>query len=520
MPNALSMTPATSFRDKEVELSMRIKESFTVVTVGDLIQMMPFSNRRDPDIQALVQLMRAADITLANGENTIVDRLTFRGPISHMEAPAAVADDWANMGIQMVTKANNHTWDNGDPGLIQNFQQLNRVGIDYVGADYNLTEARLARFRATPKGTVAFIGAYAEVHDYSQLYGLPGGEPVIVTPSQLEELRAMRDSLVARRKEVNNGIDVPGPDPEGSILVFGRVFKSSPGAAVTAEAASLKKRIDHHLNSKGTITTKINNLGLTAFHGVTARQMAQLRAISGMEGNGTTLDAFGVHFKVTPGPGEFSYDVNQQDERDILREVRTGKQFSDFKAFTIHWHQNRFSFQKYSFDHYPSEHQIKFAHDVIDNGADLFFAHGVHTLKGVEIYKGKPIFYGLSNFIFHEQMFRSWRDDAERPGAPLTGPIVGDGEINESRWAWLERPENLESILASSRYEGGKLVEVLLYPVDLGKTPRSSSELGTPRRPTPDVAREILELLIECSKPFGTKITIENSVGVIRMVSS
>ncbi|KIY01261.1 uncharacterized protein Z520_02813 [Fonsecaea multimorphosa CBS 102226] len=519
MPNALSMRPPTSFRDKETELAMRITKPFTVAVVGDLIQVAPFANRDDPDIQALVDVMRKADITLANNENTIVDRLTFRGPISHMEAPADIADDWASMGIAMVSRANNHTFDNGEAGLLQNFEQLHRVGITYVGTDYNLSEARLARFRALPKGTVGFVGAYAEVEDYSQLYGLPRGDPVVVTKEQLQQLHAMEESLYERGKEVPNPIDRDTKRPEGSLLLFGRVFQLAETVdAVTEEAVSIKKRLEHHLNSKGPITSKNNSLRLKVYQGVTEAQMAQLRKIAGDEGSGSTLDAFDVHFKVTPGPGELSYDMNEVDEREILREVRSGKQFSDFAAFTIHWHQNRYTFQKYSFDHYPSDYQVKLAHEIIDNGADLFFAHGVHTLKGVEIYKGKPIFYGVNNFVFQNQRFRSWRDDAERQPAPLTGPVVGDGESNESRWAWLQRPENFEAILATSSYEDGKLVQVLIYPVDLGLR-RPSSEMGTPRRPSPEMAQSILEQVVEYSKPFGTKISIENGVGVIRIAS-
>ena len=54
----------------------------------------------------------------------------------------------------------------------------------------------------------------------------------------------------------------------------------------------------------------------------------------------------------------------------------------------------------YSYDHFPADFEIKFAHAAIDNGDDFFLAQGVHTIKGVEIYKGKPIFYGVSNFVF------------------------------------------------------------------------------------------------------------------------
>jgi poly-gamma-glutamate synthesis protein (capsule biosynthesis protein) len=37
---------------------------------------------------------------------------------------------------------------------------------------------------------------------------------------------------------------------------------------------------------------------------------------------------------------------------------------------------------------------------VVDAGADVVAGHGNHLLRGIEIYKGKPIFYGLASFVF------------------------------------------------------------------------------------------------------------------------
>ncbi|KAL6879323.1 hypothetical protein J3F83DRAFT_725823 [Trichoderma novae-zelandiae] len=242
--------------------------------------------------------------------------------------------------------------------------------------------------------------------------------------------------------------------------------------------------------------------------------MKQLKAIAGVNPNdgSETLEAFDGRFKVAETPGAYSYEMEPQD----LREVRSGKQFSDFLSVTIHWHQNRFSLQHYSFDHCPADFQIRFVRQVIDLGADFFFAHGVHTLKGVEIYKGKPIFHGVSNSVFQTSQFRSWRDDAAfRAPTSLEGPIVGDGENIESRWAWLDLPENKEALLVSADYLDGKLSRVRLYPTDLGRTPRPGSMLGTPTRPAPEVANDILGRLCEHSQPFGTKIKIEGGVGVI-----
>jgi poly-gamma-glutamate capsule biosynthesis protein CapA/YwtB (metallophosphatase superfamily) len=516
---ALSSPSPQTLRDQRFELATKIKGPFTVVAVGDMLHTVPISKLDDPDVQYLMDVLRSADMTIADNENTIVDHDTFSGTISHMEALPSVADDWANMGIKAVTKANNHTWDNGDEGIWQDFHQLDRVGIVHVGVDKSTAEARLARYVTTPKGIVGVVGIYAD--NGNEIYGLPLGETVKVTAAQLAQLRAMRDSIVARRSEVENPIALPPPDPEGATSVFGLVFKVDTSGKADGDTDALAKRVKGVLGRHGVIDTKMNVLDLTTYYGVTAEQMAQLRAIAGDGGAGDTLSAWNVHFRVTPKPGEYSYDMDTQDERDILRELRTGKQDSDLEVATIHWHQNRYAFQHYSFDHYPADFEVKFAHEAIDQGADVFVGHGVHTIKGVEIYKGRPIFYGVSNFVLMEQRFLSWRDSGSHPPTPLTGPIVGEAQENERHWGWMERPDNYEALVASSHFENGKLTEVRIYPVDLGREEsglsRPGSQLGIPKRPSPSVARDILTRVAEYSKPFGTKIDIEDGVGVIRI---
>lgn len=39
------------------------------------------------------------------------------------------------------------------------------------------------------------------------------------------------------------------------------------------------------------------------------------------------------------------------------------------------------------------------AHAAVDAGADVVAAHHAHILRGIEVYKGKPIFHGLGNFV-------------------------------------------------------------------------------------------------------------------------
>src|SRR5215216_3045998 len=41
----------------------------------------------------------------------------------------------------------------------------------------------------------------------------------------------------------------------------------------------------------------------------------------------------------------------------------------------------------------------RFAHAIIDRGADIYYGHSAHIFQGVEIYRGKPILYDTGDFI-------------------------------------------------------------------------------------------------------------------------
>ena len=274
----------------------------------------------------------------------------------------------------------------------------------------------------------------------------------------------------------------------------------------------------------------INALRLTRYYGVTTDQLAQLRAMAGDRGAGPDLAAFGTQFRLMDKPGGHSFDMDARDRREILEQIRTGKQAADIMVANAHWHQNRYDFQSYSYDHFPADFEISFAHDAIDNGADVFIAQGVHTIKGVEIYKGRPIFYGVSTFVWQSAIKpipkgkaapgtapAAAAPQAARPEATAPGDrdaIVGEHET-QGRTGQLR--SNLESILVSSHFENGRLAEVRIYPVDLGQTPRPGSQVGIPRRPAPLVARKILDEVIEYSKPFGTTIEVRDGVGIVRL---
>ncbi len=534
--------------DQKIELAMKIKHPFTVVGVGDLLEFQPFSKNIDPDVQYLMNIVRSADLTIGDLENEMFDFDNF-GHYGGNLGTKEVADDWANMGIDMVSRANNKP--TSAPGVWEDFRQVERVGIVHVGVAKSLPEARMARYLQTPKGLVGMVGISSEGGTDACC---AGGAVAYVTAAQLAQVKSMKDSIIARRVEVGTPIDLPAPDPQDTVNVFGVTFRvgTRPADAASVEAGGRGGRGGR--GGGGPLDGVKNSLNLTLFHGVTADQMAQLRAIAGDTGSGSDLHAFGTQFRLMDRPGEHSFDMNPQDLKEILTQIRTGKQAADFLASNFHWHQNRYDFQHYSYDHFPADFEIKFAHQAIDQGDDFFLAQGVHTIKGVEIYKGKPIFYGVSNFVFQSAIMPQGKGGppalpgqnaapagrataagegaagpAAAPGAARGGggargggrgaqSASGDAIVGEhEQQGFWQLKANLEALLAYAHYENGQLAEVRIYPVDLGQTPRVGSQLGIPKRPSPAVARKILDEVIEYSKPWGTKIVVEDGVGIIRI---
>jgi hypothetical protein len=55
----------------------------------------------------------------------------------------------------------------------------------------------------------------------------------------------------------------------------------------------------------------------------------------------------------------------------------------------------------------PEPQQVDLAHTAIDAGADLVVGGHAHWPKGIEMYEGKPIFYGVGNFLLDQ----SWSEE-------------------------------------------------------------------------------------------------------------
>jgi poly-gamma-glutamate synthesis protein (capsule biosynthesis protein) len=72
--------------------------------------------------------------------------------------------------------------------------------------------------------------------------------------------------------------------------------------------------------------------------------------------------------------------------------VRAFKQAGDVAILSLHWGEN------WGYD--IADRDIAFAHALVDEaGIDVVHGHSSHHPKAIEIYKGRPIFYGCGDFL-------------------------------------------------------------------------------------------------------------------------
>ena len=183
-------------------------------TVGDLVldaEVSPHIEREDAD---LIAMLRDTDVTVGNFETTIVDTNTFDGwpeaepGGSWLVTSPRSASDLADLGVDMVSRANNHATDWSVAGLRSTTTHLDAAGIVHAGAGATLAGARQPAYFPTQAGRVALVSVATRFQTASRAtdaFGAVPARPGIngirstrveqVSAAHFATLRAVRDSL-------------------------------------------------------------------------------------------------------------------------------------------------------------------------------------------------------------------------------------------------------------------------------------------------------------------------------------
>ena len=448
----------------------------TVALTGDSMLTRRLSVFDEKQYLALVRILKDADAAFTNLETTVrgwdegSPAISRMGRGTFMTTEPHLLDDLKWMGINLVSCANNHAFEYGEEGILATVRHLDEKGFAHAGTGRNLADARGAGYLDTRHGRVALIAANA---------------------STIRSLVSAPWSRAGDQRPDHRGR--PGVNP----LEFQSTY------TVDARAFEELSRIDREL-------------------GLDPEKERDTSARGGEEGSQKkALQLFGTRY--FRGEGfSISTKPNAKDLEENLRWIREARRQADWVVASLHWHEfGGESLRKartVTEAEEPADFVIDFAHQSIDAGADLFVGHGSHFPLGVEIYKGKPVFYSMGNFIFENETVRSFPADAYERfdlDTKATPADWWDARTDGEKKGHPANPIYWENFVAVCQFKGKTFSEARLYPIDQGHG-RPRAQRGRPLLADEPVAAKILERLRRTSNRYGTKIQQEGTVGVIR----
>ena len=207
-------------------------------------------------------------------------------------------------------------------------------------------------------------------------------------------------------------------------------------------------------------------------------------------------------------PPRIENEPNQEDAQRILKSIRNARQHADLVI--VYQHNHVFSNRPFltMFEEElperlaPNDWMKRWTHQEVDAGADIIVMHGAPLLHGLEIYRGKPIFYDLGNFIFN------------------VPPAL----------TMIEEPITWESVVAYVQFQGRDLQAITLQPIFMNNVGEGMPDphdrytnnqfldtRGLPAPATGQKASDILHRMADLSRPFGTEIELTGDTATVRV---
>ena len=307
-----------------------------------------------------------------------------------------------------------------------------------------------------------------------------GDRGFLSPPESLDALKGLGFNLLALAN--NHSFDLKVPGIQSTLREVGRLNLAHAGIGSSIDEAG----------GAGYLRTPKGTVALIAM-------------ASGFVADGGAATA------TRPGVNELRVDggktPNVEDSTRILQSIRAARERADLVIVYQHNHVFDIPFGTIMSEQLPErlvppEWLKTWAKAEVDAGADVVVMHGAPLLHGVEIYKGRPIFYDLGNFIFQSP------------------PTI----------TMLDEPIIWESVVASVEFQGRALRSVSFTPIAMNKIGEGQPDAhdpstinlflqtrGLPRPATGMQAHYILERLANLSRPFGTAVEITADTAAIRL---
>ena len=349
-----------------------------------------------PSVVSTMAPLLKGDVVFTNFEATVAEKGQPNETVpreGNSLTPPEAMDALKDLGFNMLSLANNHSWDLRVPGIQNAIQEANRRSLAHAGTGNTLEEATAPGYLHTAKGTVALV--------------------------------AMASGAIR------------------------------PGASATS---------------------------------------------------------------TQPGENELRVEAgnkpNEEDAHRILQSIQEASKRADIVIVYQHNHVYDKNFGTIFAEELPDrlvppDWIKKWTHAEVDAGASIVVMHGAPVVQGIEIYRGRPIFYDLGNFIFNLPLTEATQ---------LLEPIVWESVVASVEF----QGKNLQSIkfrpIVLNQMGQGQVDTRDDHPYSLPEFPRPFiATRGLPKPATGEQATYILERLAESSLPFGTTFVVKGDTSEINL---
>jgi len=432
--------------------------SMACVAAGDIVINRRLAAYNEPDYLALLDRLRDSDCRFANLETTI--RAETGYPAAETGGTCCAADPYVFgelkwAGFNLLARANNHALDFGIGGLDEAGRLLDELGIVHAGAGRDLAHARMPAYLDTGAGRVALVAATATF------------------PTSSRAGRAREDCT-------------------------GR-----PGVAYVRQTSV-------HLLDAASFASLRAISELLGFEEYKLRCADEFH-LKSTETAADRLEFLQTEFMVGDPPGTRS-GIHSTDAKEVWRSIAGARRQADLVVFSFHAHQQGSNRET------PAEAFPPFLRACVDAGASMVVCHGPHVLRGIEVYRGAPIFHGLGNFVFQNETFEVLPDEMYERHRIVGGmpADVYDRRTNGGASGAPSNPSFWESALVRCAWEHHRLIQIEIHPVTLGFR-HGRTVRGRPLLARGETAERILDAMSRLSRPWGTTIQVADGIGRVAL---
>ena len=196
----------------------------------------------------------------------------------------------------------------------------------------------------------------------------------------------------------------------------------------------------------------------------------------------------------------YTRTINKSDLERIKNSIYEAKLQADYIMVSVHSHDIE-GFEKEN----PADFLKEFAHFCIDCGAHMVVGHGPHLLRPIEIYKERPIFYSLGDFVLELYNIEFAPEELYSQYGLNTSHTVHELLKTRSKnftVGLMEDKRMFTTVLPLWEMENGVLKSLKIYPV-LASVDGNKSEIGLPRLSRDP---ELLKDFIARCEKYGTRL--------------